>query len=282
MRMRNLPLCLLGILSALVLQAIQPVQAQPYTQVYRIDVQPPERIFPTGFHTDGRSLSMFAHLFSNSCRADNIERRSGWVSTTWSREQALRFVGTHLEAGHQLANREGQNGIWLYYIQTDDSYFSALNILWQVIDNGHISRNGYMPHHAEILEALSLNYRIPAEREVLTRRILPRNIYSAAFFVFNPIRRQMEVVEESISSNAAFQPANTQMTNVISNLQTVFSGDEITQFAHQHRTRPEFCLLECDAAFPSRPARSLQNHYDWRPSCKAPPSVAAVFIGSED
>lgn len=197
-----------------------------------------------------------------------------------------------LRTGAPLANREGQNGLWLYTIQPDATYLRSTDVLRQAIAAGNSERDGYGVQHAQILENVLAERNSFQQQEVVTQRIYPSNVASAVFVTLLPsvVVHPFEVIREVDGSgvrNPRFLPPTTTMTSYVGNLQALIPPNRVLEYPRLHRERMQSCVMQCDgASFPDenidrteRKRRSLPSTAAY---CAAGPSRSEVFISTED
>ncbi len=278
-----------------VLLGCTPVLAQPVPSVYRTDSRPPDEVFANGFVASGTSPSLFDHILLGSCRAQARENRSAWVSTMGRRNIALVIAEGMLRTGAPMAIRGGRNGLWLYTIQPDATYLRSTDVLRQAIAAGNSERDGYLPHHANILENALYERNRFQQLEVVTQRIYPSNIASAVFVTLvstvavNPFEIIQEVDGSGVS-NPRFSPPTTTMTSYVDNLQALVPPRRVLDYPGIRRERAQSCIMECDgASYPDdsghdidRPERKRRSPPLTAAHCAAGPSRSEIFISSED
>lgn len=257
---------------------LQAQTAQRPTWVYRVDSIPPLEMFMNGAQSEGLALNLLEHARGQNCSAGAPAQRSGWLSTTSDRQQAERFLLRRFERASQRG--ETLPPMWLYTIRTDYSYLHLMNVLQQAVSAGEDSLNGYTPAHAEVLQQLLRTSRIPAQAEVVTRRIDSRRVMYAERISYEQSHTAgWQLVRHPGTSNTRFQaPAvAAQMNNYVEDLHHYLPPRSIAIAPSANGT----CFQSCDRASHShRLTRSPSAAgLDY---CQAEPSAAQALIGSDD
>lgn len=253
-------------------------QAQTDPFVFRVDVRPPAIIFAQGFEPEGQSSNLFAHVFNGSCDLHDPQNRSGWITTMQSRDTVLRLFADALRQGRPGATHQGRNGLWLYAIAPDNTYFRVLDVMQQAVRAGEHGQQGYNRAQAGILQQLIHERRLAQQQEVVTRRIAGQNILSAIFITFDATSQQVIALPDTGMHNLNRQVPATQMPSQVNNLTVLVPAQNVTDFARDRFAAAGSCSMACDSV--SRAARQKRD-LDEHEVCRAATTASQLFIGSE-
>lgn len=264
------------------------VQAQPTPSaagqyVYRVDGKPILEAFADGIYGAPQGTNPNYDILRPALGLGcGPGQRSPWISTSTSLAATNRFLNSI--AATFEPRPDGTRpfmDVWVYTIQTDDSYLDVEEVIADVIEAGQRNQFGYTPSHAQTLQRLLASTPIGIRGEVFTTHIAAQRIRHANRVRITP---GSDPLWGQTAMNSAFRHDTSTGSNPLPPLAQTVPPDS-PGFGTTVAVQPAngTCFQSCDGASGDQRMKRSADQSEQLPAyCAAQATRPQAFMGAED